>query len=258
MRSEAPVFNQSDIQAKVASDDPWFGLIQEAYCVFDYPKPTSTEVCIRCCMDPDIEDDFFSPQIRQLPLRYVQDWFQAAYDPVGIAKGTWAYLIPRILEILAAGKDPAPVGIEVSLNRYKTGNRANWSDKEWDVLDRFQRQFLRLKVAAGNDTLDDVLCMFRLAGWPLTDMLNQVASMPTPLLAERLWRDWCAGCVPGREGVWITAFWESPDNSRAFEFYTSSAMYERFASLALSDEADSDLAEKAMAVAAIIESHASI
>jgi hypothetical protein len=248
---------EQEIAAKVAADNPLFDLVVEAYHVFDYPKPTSTEVCVRCCMEPEIEDDFFNPPIRELPLRYVQDWFEAACDPSGIAKETWAYFLPRILEILAAGEDPAPVGIQVSLSRYETGNRANWSNKEWDVLHCFQREFLRLKVAAGSDTLDDVLCMFRLAGWPLTDLLNQVASMPTPLLAERLWSDWCAGCVPGREDVRITSFWESPDNSNVFEFYTSVAMRERFTSLALSDGADRELAERAFAVAAIIESHAS-
>jgi hypothetical protein len=251
------VFNQLDIQAKLAPDDPWFDLIEEAYRVLDYTKPTSTEVCTRCCMTPKIEDNFFKPQIRELPLRYVQDWFGAAYDPPGIAKGTWAYLLPRILEILAADEEPAPVGIEVSLSRFQTGNRANWSNNEWEVLDRFQRQFLRRKVEPGRDALDDVLCMFRLAGWPLDDLLDQVASMPTRLLAERFWRDWCADCVPGREDVWITAFWEGSDNSKVFGFYTSRWMRERFSSLAFSGDVDSELAAKAMAVAAIIESHAS-
>lgn len=251
------MFNQSDIQAKLAPDDPWFALIEEAYCVFDYPKPTSIEVCIRCCMDRKIEDDFFNPPIRELPLRYVQDWFFAAYDPPGIAKVTWAYLLPRILEILAAGDDPAPVGLEVSLSRFQTGNRANWSNKEWQVLDRFQREFLRRNVAEGRDDLDGVLCMFRLAGWPLADLLDQVVSMPTALLAERFWRDWCAGHASGREDIWITTFWESPDNSTVFEFYASPSMLERFSTLALADDADPELAARAMEVAAIIESHAS-
>ena len=105
--------------------------------------------------------------------------------------------------------------------------------------------------------MDEVLCMFRLAGWPLTDLLEQVASMPTPLLAERFWRDWCADHVPGREDIRITPFWKSPDNSEVFEFYTSRSMYERFSSLALSGDTDRELALKAMAVAGIIESHAS-
>jgi len=178
------MFDPLNLEAKIAPNDPWFNLIEQAYGVFHYPKPTSTEVCIRCCMTPEIEDDFFNPVIRQLPLRYVRDWFQAAYNPPGIAKGTWAYLLPRVLEILAAGEEPASVGIEVSLSRFQTGNRANWSNREWKVLDRFQRDFLRGKVERGSDAMDDVLCMFRLAGWPLTGLLDQVASMPAPTMSQ--------------------------------------------------------------------------
>jgi hypothetical protein len=242
--------------SKLAPDDPFFGLIERAYEVFAYLKPTSTEVCVRCCMNREIEDDFFNPPIRELPLSYVQDWYSAAYEPPGIAKATWAYLLPRILEILAAGEDVSAVGIEVSLSRFDTGNARNWSKEEWEILDRFQRDFLRRQAEQGRDNLDDVVCMFRLAGWPLTDLLEQVASMPTPLLAQRFWHDWCAGCVPGREGVWITAFWEGSDPSTAFDFYTSPSLYDRMVSLGAAKDIDEELAAKASAVARVIEANA--
>lgn len=246
----------SDIQAKLDPDSPLFGLIEEAYLLFGGPKPTSTEVCAHCCMRPEIEDDFFNPQIRELPLQYIRDWFGAAYDSAGIAKATWAYLLPRILEILAAGDEPSSVGLEVSLSRFGTGNRANWTDKQWSVLDRFQREFLCLKIGHGNEPLDDLLCMFRLAGWPLGGLVEQVASMPTTVLTERLWQDWCAHHVPGREAIWVTAFWESPDSEAVFDFYTSAPLHERISSLGLSETGDTELAAKAMAVANIIELHA--
>ena len=73
---------------KVAPGDPFFEIIEEAYRVFAYPKPKSIEVCERCCMDPDIEADFFNPPVRELPLSYVRDWYFAAYQPPGIAKAT--------------------------------------------------------------------------------------------------------------------------------------------------------------------------
>lgn len=84
------------LKAKVAIGHPFFDIIEEAYRVFNYPKPRSTEVCRNCCMDSKIEADFFNPPIRQMPLGYIQDWYQAAYDPqAGVAKATWAYLLPR-------------------------------------------------------------------------------------------------------------------------------------------------------------------
>lgn len=244
------------IEAKVLPGHAFFDIIEEAYRVFAYPKPSSIEVCERCCMNADIEADFFNPPIRELPLEYVQDWYSAAYDPNGIAKETWAYLLPRILEILASNEDVSTAALEVSLARFDTGNPESWSSKEWKILDSFQRKFLVGKIGSGHDSLDDVICMFRLAGWPLENLLDQVALTPDETLAQRLWQDWCRGVVPGREGVWITAFWESPDNTTVFDFYTSQELYAKIVALALADDTEAELAAKASAVASVIEASA--
>jgi hypothetical protein len=239
-------------EAKLPPGHPFFDLIDEAYRVFAYPRPSSTEVCA-CCMDAKILADFFNPPIRDLPLGYVREWYFGAYEPSGVAKGTWGYLLPRLLEILAAGEDVSPMGIEVSLNRFETGNPAHWSKAEWGILDRFQRLFLQAYVEQGKDCLDDAICMFRLAGWPLADLLDQVASIPDDKLALRLWSDWCRHGPSGYPNIWITAFWENSDNSAVFEFYTSRAMYERMEALALADDVDPALAVMAAAVAELIE-----
>lgn len=245
------------IEAIVQSGHPFFELIEEAYRVFAYPKPKSTEVCERCCMDPKIEADFFNPQIRNLPLSYVRDWYFAAYDPNGVAKETWAYLLPRILEILAAGEDVATFGIEVSLCRHDTGNPGNWSANEWSILDRFQREYLQTAIEQGSNSVDDVLCMFRRGGWPLHDLLDQVAAAPDANLAERFWRDWCHGLPQGDGSIWITAFWESHDNTAVFDFYTSPELYDRMEALALADDTDAERGAMASAVAGVIEASAS-
>jgi hypothetical protein len=206
------------LKAKVAAGHPFFDLIEEAYRVFDYPKPSSTEVCQHCCMDSKIEAAFFNPPIRQLPLEYVRDWYGAAYDPkTGIAKTTWAYLLPRLLEILATDEDLGGAGLEVSLSRFDTGNSKNWSIKEWAVLDRFQRMFLHHRIGNTKEFLDDVVCMFKLGGWALDDLTDQVEAAPSEKLAARLWNDWYAGCAPGRENIWVTAFWDSADGAEMLE-----------------------------------------
>ena len=242
----------SPLKAKVSPGHPFFDLIEEAYRVFDYPRPVSTEVC-HCCMDEEIEVDFFNPPIRQLPLEYVRDWYFAAYDPqTGMAKATWAYLLPRLLEILATDEDLAGIGLEVSLRRFDTGNPKNWSTKEWAVLDRFQRMFLQHRIEHTKDFLDDAVCMFRLGGWPLDDLTNQLKAAPSATLAARLWNDWCAGCAPGRENIWVTAFWEGADSTEILDFYTSDALYEKMEALALDDNTDPELAAKASAVASMM------
>jgi hypothetical protein len=252
------------LKGKVSSGHPFFEIIEEAYQVFARPKPTSTEVC-DCCMYPEIEADFFRPAIKELPLHYLQDWYFAAYAPEGVAKETWAYLLPRILETLATGGEANYTGLEVTLKRFDTGNPEHWSAKQWAVLDRFQRTYLKRKIEATNDdlnnvlhdNLDDVLCMFRLGGWPLEDLLDQVASMPDAELAQRLWQDWCSGGrPPGNESIWITTFWEGADNTAMFDFYTSPILYERMAALALAEDTEPELAARALAVASVIEANA--
>jgi hypothetical protein len=237
---------------KVAPDDPFFHLIEEAYRVFAYPKPKSIEVCESCCMDAAIEADFFNPPIRQLPLSYVRDWYFAAYLPPGIAKETWGYLLPRILEILAAGQDLSH-SIEVSLNRFQTGNPELWSAREWNVIDRFQRAFLKNKIQPSDEYLDDFVCMFGLAGWDVDGLMRQVSSASDEDLARRFWNDWCRNVVPGREDIWITAFWEGEGRSTAYNFYTSQDLHDRMQALALDRTTEPELAEKAFAVASVIE-----
>jgi hypothetical protein len=243
---------QKPLKAKIAPDHPFFDIIEDAYRVFDYETPTSTDVCRHCCMYPDIEADFFNPAIHELPLHYLQDWFFAAYDPDGISKATWGYLLPRVLEALALDDEIASVGLEVSLSRFQTGDRDNWSDAEWDVLDRFQRGYLKREVMRKTEFLDDTLCMFGLAGWPLEDLLDQVAAFPDDVLARRFWNDWCMG----HPSIWITAFWEGAGRTQAFNFYTSRTLFRRMEALAFAQTTDPELAEKALAVASVIEANA--
>lgn len=241
------------LKATVSAGHPFFDIIEEAYRVFDYPKPSSTEVCQHCCMDAKIEAAFFDPPIRQLPLEYVRDWYFAAYNPeTGVAKATWAYLLPRLLEILATDEDLADVGLEVSLERFETGNSKNWSIKEWAVLDRFQRMFLQHRIENTKGFLDDVLCMFKLGGWVLDDLMDQVEAAPSEKLAVRLWNDWYSGRAPRRESIWVTAFWDSADSTKILDFYMSDGLYEKMEALALDDDTDPELAAKASAVATMM------
>lgn len=200
----------------------------------------------------EIEADFFNPPIRELPLHYLRDWFFAAYEPSGIAKGTWAYLLPRILEVLACDEEVSSTGNEVSLNRFDTGNPDNWSAAQWNVLDRFQRAYLLRSAEGGEEYLDDTLCMFGIAGWSLDALFEQVAAMPDEVLVKRFWNDWCVG----KPSIWIDAFWEDSGNTKAFNFYTSKPLYERFAHLALSGGEDRELAKMASDVAGVIEVNA--
>lgn len=249
-------------EAKIGPENPFFEIIEEAYRVFDCPKPLRIEVCEGCCMDPAIEADFFKPPIAELPLSYVQDWFFAAYDPeTGVAKPTWAYLLPRILEILATGEDVDNCGLEVSLQRFPSGNSDHWSHDQWQVLDQFQRLYLKLQLErAGpfensSDPIDDVLCMFAKGGWQVEGLLDQLLGASDTVLAERFFLDWSLEHVREYGSIWITAFWDAEGRDKVWAFYTSQAIHDRMARLALDDDVNPKLAEKAYCVANVLSAN---
>lgn len=207
-------------------------------------------------MRTKVEADFFNPKIQELPLSYLQEWFGSAYSTNGVAKDVWTYLLPRTLETLFANEEPDVCGIELSLKRFETGNPDNWSSKQWHVLDKFQRSYLESGFksldAWGGAHLDDVICMFRLGGWPLEALLEQVNAMPMSELTQRLWRDWC-GDFGGFGTIRMTEFWEKSDKQTMSEFYTSDTLHAKMGSLALSDATDADIALKAADLLTIIE-----
>ncbi|KIC15802.1 hypothetical protein [Leisingera sp. ANG-Vp] len=240
------------LKGKLPHDHELAEVIAEAYHVFACEKPSDPGVC-DCCMDQRIREHFFEPEIAEMPLHYLQDWYFAAIGDE-FNQHTWRYLLPRILEVLASGETLAGVGIEVSLNRFPTGVEGNWRDEEWQVLDRFQRLFLRRAVLSYPECLDDVLCMLGIADWPLAGLFEQVLNCPSGDLAERFWKDWCQFPAPG---VWVGSFWERSQEPEVYAFYRSYELYQKIADLASKDQTPPELAEKALAVAAVIEGEAS-
>lgn len=240
-----------DPGAKVRPGHPFYDLIKEAYRVFAGPTPQDVDVCTECCMPKAIAADFFRPHIAVLPHAYLTEWFGAACPTEGVRQDIWSYLLPRTLEVLAAGEEPNYVGVEISLSRFDTGNPARWSHEQWNLLDRFQRQFLHT-VTSRYHSLDDTLCLFSLGGWQLSDLLAQVLAMPDEEIVGRLWRDWCDG-YDANGTIWTSAFWKKDDEARVSDFYKSDALRDRIEAIALSDSVQTALAKKASDIFSVIE-----
>ena len=204
-------------------------------------------------MYPDVEADFLNPDRAHLSLTYVQDWFFAAAE-IPMPRAPWVYLLPRVLEILAAGEEAATVGIEVTLSRFPTGDPAMWNDRQNAVLDRFATAFLDAQKTNTDDYLDDILCMFGLAKFDLDGLLAQLDGWSDAELATKLCNDWAHPYGGG--SIWITAFWEAPLNTRVFTWYTSRSLYDRMAAFGLEEATPKELADQALIVADIIRENA--
>lgn len=248
-----------EMEVRLQPDHPFFAIIEDAYRAFAVPPPSKLGI-YDDEIDATVRQDLLTLPSAQLPYRHVRDWYFAEVDPTGVPRSTWAYLLPRVLEILAAGQPVSEISLEISLSRFATGHPDNWSAAQWAVLDRFQRLYLRRAMNRGEasaiyrsgDRLDAVLCMFRLGGWPFDTLLDQLAVMPDALLAERLWRDWCEGSRPGCEAVEITTFWPEEDREAICAWYASPALRARMEALAMADDTPAELAEQALAVVEVI------
>ena len=142
------------------------------------------------------------------------------------------------------------MALEVSLTRYPTGERAHWSEEEWQVLEEFRTTFLNnYDSFANGNMLDDVLCMFGEAGWPIKPMMTQILGWPDDVLVHRLWQDWAAWGTDHRS-IWITAFWN--DEAAARARWTSKELETRLLEVGMNKETSEDIANQALILAEIV------
>lgn len=222
--------------------------IDEAWRVFDMPAPKTTGVCERCCMDPQIEADFLMRKARDLPDAHIRDWYFAAFAD-DISHNHVAWFLPRVMEMLAEGKEVASVGNEVAFQRLpRTGFPDRWPDRQVAAINRFALAYLDMKLAALPPMrwgeLDYLLCMFGEGGIDIGPLLGLLDSRPDADLADLLHRTWFhlqSGSIP------FDAFWSrEPGRSMAWNWYTSAELMGRMEKAAMAGN------EKALDVHALI------
>ena len=151
-------------------------IIERAYQVFSrYPVPQQFDVCMPCCVSLEEERT-----LRQTPLRFLSR--EALYDYNSSAKSMQQdsseirYLLPRLLELIAQGEEPA-ISQELCLERVAKAAPENWPDNERDLLADYARQYIvDLLAEAERKTelalLGDALVMFHLGRMDVTPLLD--------------------------------------------------------------------------------------
>ncbi|MBL9047607.1 MAG: hypothetical protein JNK34_09925 [Tabrizicola sp.] len=203
--------------------------IAEAWRVFDIPAPATTGVCEHCCMDPQIEADFLTRKARELPPEYVRDWYFAAFDDE-IGHDHVAWLLPRVMELLAKGETVAVVGNEVVFQRLPlTDYPGLWPKEEVAAVQGFAEAFFAAQLGAElpplPEGLDGCLCMFGEGGIDLQPLLRQLEALSDDALIALLHKDWVlpyGRCIAG------SAFWhDGPARNLVWDWYTSKNLLDR-------------------------------
>jgi hypothetical protein len=209
--------------------------IDEAWRVFDIPAPQDLGVCTGCCMDPALAAEMQATPARELSERHVLEWYGAAFtsDPT-FGQVTW--FLPRVLEMLADGKEVAHVGEEVAFARLPlTGFPGRWPERQVAAINCFALAHLDMKLVADPPLdwgeLDRMLCMFGQGGIDMGPLLARLDALPDRDLAAILHQSWYyfkSGSIP------VNAFWSrQPAKSQVWGWYTSKALMERMARAAM-------------------------
>jgi hypothetical protein len=190
--------------------------VREAYRVFKRPKPATLGVCRGCCMYPEIEADFLNHEPKDLKEHYVEDWFFAA-EAEDFGKPIMAWVLPRMLEIMATGGMVASVGDEAAFGRVGRAGAADWRDEERAVLQGFFSALLARVIEDPERAmmqLDDLLCCVGEARMEVTPLIAELEALDDKALTELFWAD---------------VFWsESRQRREVWDWYTSARLADRF------------------------------
>ena len=112
--------------------------VRRAYDVFGaYTPPTQPlDVCTLCCMDEELEREMRAVPLRKLKRLHFYEYSTGAKSVDGQPADEVKYLLPRLLELLAAGEETHH-SIELALDRVGRCPADTFSAEEKAVLDAF-------------------------------------------------------------------------------------------------------------------------
>jgi hypothetical protein len=162
-------------------------VVEDAYRVFArYTCAGSFVVChCNCCMTEETEAELVRTPLRQIPSDLLAEYTNSAHgwdDDMILAD--MRYLLPRYLDLIAAGDVPSQLSLSQCLIRLSDAHwREKWPADEVAILDRF---FDALMVARIEDVslaewpvgwrlafeIDEVLCCTILAGGDVARVLR--------------------------------------------------------------------------------------
>ena len=232
------------IRSRIAEEHTLAPLVSEAYSVFDLPAPDRTGVCRGCCMDPAIEARFLTLSPRDMLTAEIRDWFFAAHAE-DIGQENLAWLLPRILELLAIDEDAFFYGEEVALSRLPlTGFPDRWPAREVEFVCRFAKSWFAERLRQKTAYLDESLCVISNGGISIDPCLKALWELSTGDLTEILHGAWF-GAWAGR--IWQTPFWNNQAQRTAvWNWYVAPELEERLVDAGLAGN------DKAAAVADLI------
>lgn len=154
-------------------------IIKKTYTIFSqYSLPAKFSVCTTCCMALEEEEALRTLPLPSLPRELIYAYNNSAKYPIS-GKNEVAYLLPRILELIALNED-IHFATELNLSWLEEVPYDAWTTEEKAILRDFALQYsIDIFKLAEQDqkliALDEILVMFYRVGIPFDAILNYFA-----------------------------------------------------------------------------------
>lgn len=153
-------------------------IINDAYSIFSqYSPPELFSVCTACCVSIEEERALRTLPLSLLPRELIYSYNDSAKAEL-YNKNEVAYLLPRILELIALNEEIHHSN-ELNLCWLTETPSEQWTNKEKELLEQFSVQYVNDAFQQAEQTqqiimLDEILIMFCRAGIHIEPILNYI------------------------------------------------------------------------------------
>lgn len=151
-------------------------IINQAYSIFNYQKPTSiTNVCTECCMPKDQARLLLTTTLNEIPLELLQEYNDGA-QALHFDRKEFNYFLPRYLELISQFQFTSAVDVLLSLKNLKFDCKELWTkENEVKCINDFSVAFfekcLKTKVFSDNTQLIELINMLHISGFDVNLLL---------------------------------------------------------------------------------------
>lgn len=152
-------------------------IINQAYNVFNYPKPISiTNVCTECCMPKDRARLLLTINLNEIPFELLQEYNDGA-QAMHFDRREFSYFLPRYLELISQFQFTSAIDVSLSLKNLKLDCKELWTNENevkciHDFSIAFFEKCLQTTAFSDNTQLIEILNMFYVSGFDVNFLLS--------------------------------------------------------------------------------------
>lgn len=117
-------------------------IIDNAYKIFNYPKPQSIEnVCTECCLNKNDARLLLTTDLQLIPVELICEYNDGA-QALDYDRNEFKYFLPRYLELISQFQFTSAVDVSLSLKNLNLSTKEFWTNpEEFKCINEFAKLF---------------------------------------------------------------------------------------------------------------------